>query len=233
MSRLLSTLRWETTIQWRQGIFYAAAFVAIVWTALLAPIPDAGIEPVLVSVLFLDLSIFGFFFMAALYYLEKTDRVLEGLVVTPLRVGEYLAAKIATLTLLSMAVGAVVTLLTYGAALNWFWYVVAVAAMSVPLILLGFVLAACYRSINEFLVPSIFYLGLMQVPLLGYLGVWENPLLYLLPSTPGLVLLEAAFAVVAWWEIGYALLYALALAWIGAWWAQRTFENVITRQVGD
>ena len=105
-------------------------------------LPDAAIELVLVSVLFLDLSVFGFFFMAALYYLEKCDQVLDGLVVTPLRVVEYLTAKIATLSALSVLVGALVTLLVYDPSIPRGWYLLAVAGMSVPISLLGFVLAA-------------------------------------------------------------------------------------------
>ena len=186
-----------------------------------------------VSVLFLDLSIFGFFFMAALYYLEKGDRVLEGLVVTPLRVVEYLTAKIATLTALSVVVGAVVTLAVYGVSINWGWYVLAVVGMSVPISLLGFVLAARYNGINEFLVPGVFFLVVMQLPLLGYLGIWDNPLLYLIPSQPGMILLKAAFTGAALWEIGYALLYLVALVLVGWRWAEQTFVRVIARQVGN
>jgi fluoroquinolone transport system permease protein len=232
MNRLLSSLRWETTIQWRQGIYYAAAFITLMWTAILYQVPEAGIVPLLVSVLFLDLSVFGFFFMAALYYLEKGERVLEGLVVTPLRVWEYLTTKIATLTLIAIVVGAIVTLLTYGVKLNWGWYVISVAAMSVPLTLLGFAIAARYTGINEFLLPAVFFLFVMQIPLIGYFGLWDHWLLYLIPSTPGLVLLQAAFETVPQWEIGYALIYLLALIVGSYWWASRTFENVIARKVG-
>lgn len=233
MKRLLVALRWEVLIQFRQNIFYAAIFVMALWSAVLYQIPDSGIVPVLVSVLFLDISIFGFFFMAALYYLEKGDRVLEGLVVTPLRVVEYLTAKIGVLTAVSVVVGAVVTVLVYGPAVNWLWYAVAVVAMSVPISLLGFVLAARYNGINEFLVPSIFFLIVMQIPLLGYLDIWQSPLLYLVPSQPGMVLLKAAFSGAPAWEIGYALLYLALLIFAGWRWAERTFVRVIARQVGN
>ncbi len=233
MNRLLSAVRWEVLVQFRQNIFYAAIFVAALWSAVLFQVPDTGIVPVLVSVLFLDLSIFGFFFMAALYYLEKGDRVLEGLVVTPLRVVEYLTAKIATLSALSVVVGAVVILLVYGLSIQWGWYVLAVVGMSVPISLLGFVLAARYNGINEFLVPGVFFLALMQIPLLGYLGIWENLLLYLIPSQPGMILLKAAFVGAPLWEIGYALLYLAALIFVGWRWAEQTFVRVIARQVGN
>ena len=233
MNRLLSALGWEVLVQFRQNIFYAALFMAVLWSAILYQLPDAAIVPVLVSVLFLDLSVFGFFFMAALYYLEKGDRVLEGLVVTPLRVVEYLTAKIGVLIALSVVVGAAVTLAVYGPAIHWGWYVLAVVGMSVPISLLGFVLAARYNGINEFLVPGVFFLALMQIPLLGYLGVWDNPLLYLIPSQPGMILLKAAFVGAPLWEIGYALLYLAALIFVGWRWAEQTFIRVIARQVGN
>lgn len=233
MNRLLHAMRWELLVQFRQNIFYAALFVAVLWSAILFQIPDAAIVPMLVSILFLDLSVFGFFFMAALYYLEKGDRVLEGLVVTPLRVVEYLTAKIATLAALSVVVGAVVTLLAYGLSIQWGWYVLAVVGMSVPISLLGFVLAARYNGINEFLVPGVFYLMVMQLPLLGYLGIWDSPLLYLVPSQPGMILLEAAFVGAPLWEIGYAIVYLALLIFLGWRWAEQTFVRVIARQVGN
>ena len=159
--------------------------------------------------------------------------MLEGLVVTPLRIVEYLTAKITVLTALSILVGAVVTLITYSPAINWGWYVLAVVGMSAPISLLGFVLAARYNGINEFLVPGVFFLVLMQLPLLGYLGIWDSPLLYLVPSQPGMLLLEAAFGRVPLWETGYALLYMAVLIYLGWRWAEQTFVRVIARQVGN
>lgn len=232
MNRLWTGLRWETTIQFRQGIYYAAAFVAFVWSALLYGVPDAGIEPLLVSVLFIDLAVFGFFFMAAIYYLEKGDRVIEGLVVTPLRTWEYLMAKIITLTITSIVVGAIVTLVVYGVVLNWFWYVVAVVVMSLPVTLLGFVIAARYNGINEFLIPGSFYLAILQIPLLAYFGVVDTPLLYLLPSGPGLIFLEMAFGSVPAWLAVFALAYTVVLTVASFRWARRTFDQVVAQQIG-
>ncbi len=39
MRRVLSTLSWELRIQARQGIYLAAAFIVIVWAAMLAQLP--------------------------------------------------------------------------------------------------------------------------------------------------------------------------------------------------
>ena len=232
MSRLFSLLRWETTVQFRQGIFYAAAFVAALFSLIIYWIPEAGIEPVLVSILFFDLSVFGILFMPGLYYLEKGDRVLEGLVVTPLRVWEYLSAKIFVLSMAALAVGVAVTLIVYGVELNWLWFVVGMLAMSYPLSLLGFVIATRYNGINEYLVPAAFFLGVIQVPLLTYFDIVPPPVLYLLPSGPGMIFLTATFGSVPLWQLIFALLYT-AVLWVGGYrWAQQCLERVIARQVG-
>ncbi len=233
MNRLLMLLRWETTVQFRQGIFYAAAFVAAVWVLMLYWVPDAGIEPLLVSILFIDLGVFGFFFMPGLYYLEKNERVLEGLVVTPLRSWEYLIAKAVVLSVAAFAVGVAVTLLVYGAALNWLWFVIAMLAMSYPLSLLGFVIAARYNGISEYLVPGAFFLAIMQIPLLTYFDVVPGPLLYLLPSGPGMILLTASFGDAPLWQLIFALLYAALLCVAGTRWAQKALQQVVARQVGS
>lgn len=232
MNRLLAQLRWETTVQFRQGIFYAAAFVAAVWALTIYWVPDAGIKPVLVSVLFIDLGVFGFFFMPGMYYLEKGERVLEGLVITPLRAWEYLSAKVAVLSMAAMAVGVAVTLIVFGAALNWLWFVIGMLAMSYPLSLLGFVIAARFNGISEYLLPGAFFLALMQIPLLTYLGIVPSPLLYLLPSGPGMIFLTASFGSAPLWQLIFAMLYTVALCVGGARWAQKTLEQVIARQVG-
>ena len=72
--------------------------------------------------LFIDVSIFGFFFMGGMLYLEKDDGVLEALVATPLRTNDYLLTKIISLTLLSIVVSvaimAIATFLEGGLPVN-------------------------------------------------------------------------------------------------------------------
>lgn len=233
MTRLVSTLRWDFLMQFRQGILYAAIWVMAVWAILLWQIPAVGLQPILVSILFLDLSIFGFFFMAGLFYLEKADRVLEGLVVSPMQNWEYLTSKVITLTLLTVAVAVMVVAVTYDLlAVNWLWLILGVALMAAPITLFGFVLAARYDGMNEYLPPALFFLLIMQLPLIHYFQIWPSWLFYLVPSQPGMILLQAAFDAVDTWELLYAVLYALVLTGLAMVWALRTFERAVVRRAG-
>lgn len=232
MSRLLTLLRWETTIQFRLGIFYAAAAVTAMWALILIWLPEAAVEPLLVSIHFIDLGVFGFFFMPGIYYLEKGDRVLEGLVVTPLRTWEYLSVKVVVLSLAAFAVGAAVTLVVYGTALNWLWFTIGILAMSYPISLLGFIIAARFNGISEYLVPGALMLAVLQLPLLTYFEIVPAPFLYILPSGPGMIFLTAAFGSIPLWLLIFALLYTGLLCVAGTRLAQRTLQQVIARQVG-
>ena len=157
-ARLLSTLRWEITVQFRQGFYYAALFVIVVWTLLLSQLPTAGSRLLVPIVLFMDVSVFGFYFMAGMLYLEMGDGVLDALVVTPLRKLEYLVVKIVALTLLavvvSIGVAAIVAWITGVVDINWPLLLLGVIANSWLLTLLGFTVAVRYDNISDFFLMS-------------------------------------------------------------------------------
>jgi hypothetical protein len=50
-----------------------------------------------------------------------------------------------------------------------------------------------FRSIYEFLMPSVALLAILQLPALGYVGVASTPLFWLLPTQGVLVMFAAAF----------------------------------------
>lgn len=232
MSRFLSTLVWEWRLQWRHGIFYAAAFVVLVWGIFLRQLPADMVEYVLAPVLYIDLSIFGFYFMAGLLYLEKGEGVLQVLVITPLRGREYLAAKLVSLTVLGVLVSLCVTALVSEATVNWLWLAAAVAINSLFFILMGFALAVRYDAISEFFVPSMGFLALAQLPFFDFYGVWSGWPLYLVPFQAALLLVRGAFEPLAPWQWIYALTYVLGGIAVAYWWARRAFERFVVRSEG-
>ena len=91
MSRLISTVRWDLRIQFRQGLYYAALFVIALWALVLSQLSETLVTLFLPYIIFFDLSVFGFYFMAGILFLEKGEGVLQALVVTPLRKRELCA----------------------------------------------------------------------------------------------------------------------------------------------
>lgn len=232
MTRFLSIANWDFRLQFRQGIFYAAIFVTVLWIILLRQLPEAGMRHLLPAAVYIELSVFGFYFMAGILYLEKGDGVLEALVITPLTTGEYLLSKVATLTLVAVVMSVVVLLGVQATGVDWFIYVISVMANSWMLIMIGFIIAARYDAINEFLIPSILFMIPAQFPLLDYFEIWQSWFTYIIPTQPTMLLMKATFEPVAPWQYIYAFGYVLIANVVVTWWANRTFEHFVIRKEG-
>lgn len=199
MKRLAATLRCDALLQFRAGFYYVGAFVAVAYVGLLQLLPqDERINlPLLIPVVLLfNVMTTTFYFVSALVLLEKSEGVLSALVVTPLRAGEYLASKVATLTFLALAENGFVLLLFYGLGFDPLRMLVGSVLLCALFTLAGFAAITRYESINEFLLPSIVIVTLLSLPVLEHLGLIPSPanlLFYLHPVQPALSLMSSAF----------------------------------------
>ncbi len=227
MSRLLATLRCDTRLQRRNGFWYAAGFVvlySVVLLHLLSPEPRlVAIAPFVWS----NLLVNTFYFLAGLVLLEKREGTLEALVVTPLRTGEYVTSKLATLTALGFLENLVIVLLTHGAAFRPAPFAAGVVLASVLYCLLGLAFVVRYDSINEYLIPSAVFTALLGAPLLSYFGIWDGPWMALHPLHGPLVLLNAAFLPVGPAEQLRALLASAAWIVPALLWSRVAFRRFV------
>ena len=99
--------------------------------------------------------------------------------------------------------------------------------------LTGFLLVARYRSINEFMFPSVLFTTVLSLPLLHYFGFWDTWLLYLHPFAAPLVLLGGAFRPLAPWEWAYGLFYSAAWAGLLLLAGRRAFDRFIVPREGS
>jgi fluoroquinolone transport system permease protein len=211
MRRALATVRADLEIQARNGLYAATGFVLLASVAALAALPPAGLARLLPAVAMQNLGVTAFFFSAALALLERSEGSAIARAVTPLRRGEYLGARVATLGLLAavqhLALGALLVGLGPGLAVLTLGVVLAAAILA----LAGFTLAAGRESLGAFLLPAVPWLGLLLAPMLADAVEWRHPLLWLHPLQGPLALMRAAVAPAAPWEPALGL--ALGLAW--------------------
>ena len=114
MTRLVSALRLELTLQNRQKFLHAAVFSGLIWLAVLLPMPHS-LRPVAEPYILLgDIAIIGFFFIGGIVFFEKQERTLGAVISTPLRFWEYLAAKLTVLLVISLLVAIVVVTIAHG-----------------------------------------------------------------------------------------------------------------------
>lgn len=232
MTRLAATIRWDVQLQFRNGFYYASAFVAIISVLIMGQFPDADWGFILPIILFENLLINTFYFIAGLVLLEKGEGTLEGLIVSPLRKWEYLASKIITLTLLSLLESLVVTLIIFGSGLNWGSYLLGVAILCAMFALCGFSFVARYDSINSFLFPSVVMTTLLSLPLIDYMALWESPLMLLHPFQAPLLLLKGGFTPIPGWQIAYGVFYGLLWTGIIFAYSRRAFYRFVILKQG-
>lgn len=235
MKRLWSTVLTDVRLQWRHGFYYAAAAVTVISVLLGRQLPEASLASLLSLVIVNNLMINGFYFVAGLVLLEKGEGTMEAQVTTPLRAGEYLASKAITLSLLSLLEAVVIVLLTFGSPPRPLALVAGVLLGTTFYSLAGFIVVARYDSINEYLLPSIVYLGLLALPLLPYAGIGSAlvaRLAYAHPLQPVLVLMEDALRPAGGWRPAYGLLYGCL--WVGLlfWASRQTFQRFVVRKEG-
>ena len=233
MHALAATLSLDVRLQARNGFYYAVAFVLACWFVLLTRLPAIEWGYVLPAVVFGNLVMVNFYFVAGLVLLERDEGTLEAQVVTPLADWQYLGSKMATLTALSLVEQVVIVWSAHGGGFAGGPLVAGIVLAAVLYTLTGFVLVARYRSINEFMFPSVLFTAILSLPMLHYFGLWDSWLLYLHPFTAPLVLLAGAFRPMPAWQLVYGVLYGALWAGLLLLAARRAFDRYIVAREGS
>ncbi|CAM3425161.1 fluoroquinolone transporter permease [Stackebrandtia soli] len=234
MNALIAAVRLDLLLQWRYGFFYAAIFSVLLWEAAIVVLPDGLLGPAMPYLIFGDLAIVGFFFIVGAVFFERGERTLFANLVTPMRFGHYLGAKLATLTGLSIVLSLVIVLSGVGFDFSVPVLLGAVVMCALIFLLAGFISATPFTSISDWFIPSTVVIAVLNIPLIDYSGLWQHPLMYLVPTHGSLLMLGAAFDQVTldpwqwWYAIGYQLASIAALSWV----ARRAFERFIVNREG-
>jgi fluoroquinolone transport system permease protein len=231
MTRLTSTMKWDVRLQWRNGFYYAAIVIVVVFLLIFSQVAINNIAWIMPYMLINNMVIGTFYFIGGLVLLEKGEGSLEARVTTPLRPAEYLTAKVATLTVLSLVESVLIVVAAVGFDVNWLFVLLGVTATGVFLCLVGFIAVVRYDSINEYLLPSILYMMLACLPLGFYLANWQHWLLYLHPVQAMLTLIAGGWESLPWWLTAYCLIYSSLWIALLAHLSLRAFHRfVITKQ---
>lgn len=212
MTRLVSALRMECTVQFRQKFLHAGIFSGLIWLAVLLPMPR-DLRPVAEPyVLAGDISIIGFFFIGAAVFFEKQERTLGAIISTPLRFWEYLAAKLIVLVSISLLVAITVATIADGFTYHPLPLVVGVILGTLLMLVVGFITSLPFASVTDWFLAATIPLAIMLVPpVIYYSGLWPHPVIYAIPTQGPLLLLGAAFDQVSLstGQILYAVVYPL------------------------
>ncbi|HSM58910.1 MAG TPA: hypothetical protein VK879_22335 [Candidatus Sulfomarinibacteraceae bacterium] len=238
MRRFMATFLCDVRLQWRNGFYAATVVLALFLILVLDNLPPSLAALLLPVVIVNNLIVNGFYFISGLVLLEKGEGTLRMQVVTPLRPAEYLAAKGASLVLLSLLENVALVLVVRGSGFQPFWLLAGVSLGALFYTLAGFTLVSRYHGVGEFLLPSFLYTALLAMPLLPYFGITDNvgivrTATYAHPLQPVLTLLQGAMEASLSPAQGVVALAAGTL-WTAVAFvlARRAFERFVRAEVG-
>ncbi|MFH1014103.1 MAG: ABC transporter permease [Thermoplasmatota archaeon] len=210
MTQLKTMLKWDMILQSRYKIIHLSILSVIIYYISLVAIPSMNTTEFKTLYLFLDPTLIGIMFIGALVLFEKTENTLQALTVTPMETRTYFLSKIISLTALSVVSSFLFVFLAHGIHFQYFYMIAGIVLTSVLLILLGFLLVARCKSINEYLVMMMMaFLLLFIPPLLVITGIYDNVVFYLWPSQASFLLFNGVFGTVSLNETIYALIYLI------------------------
>ncbi|MDZ4721069.1 MAG: hypothetical protein SH847_21625 [Roseiflexaceae bacterium] len=224
MNRMIALIRWETTLQIRNGFLAATIFVTGFWMVILAQ-STLDLRGLLPAMLIGNLLLGTFYFVAGMVLLELTERTIYAQAVTPLRLEHYLAAKIATLTALALAESVIIAVMARGWPFAPLPLIIGIVLASAIYCLCGFIAVVRYPSINAFLIPSGGYAAVLWIPLLTNSSGWSPWLTLWMPIGGPLTLVNAAFRPVDLWQIVAATFFSIGWIAVLLFWSCKAHQR--------
>lgn len=227
MARLLSTIKLDAKVQYRHKFYHISIGLAVLLGIAVRQLTDPPLAAILVPVLLL-LGVGGtsFLYIAGLIVFERDQHSLDAIFVSPLRLTEYLNAKVSTLTLLVLIEAVVLVLVSQGpTSVAWVPLLVGMALLGAMFTLAGAILIVRFATITDFLMPALLVALPLQSPALYFAGISDNPLWLISPTSAPTMLIWGAWHRLEAWQVFYALAYSTIALAIGYWWALGAFNK--------
>jgi hypothetical protein len=224
----LSLVWHELVLAWRQRLI----LVAIVFTippkvvALTAMRADR-VQLWLPGYLFSEIVPFAVLFIAASVLLEKRQGTLLAFCVTPVTTPTWIWGKVVSFGLVTVMAGLVLVLFT-PTDINWPLLIVTLVASAALYNLIGLLVAMYFTNITSLFLPMAILFLVLGVSFYWHFGLIQSPALWVLPTHPCMVLLNACFD-----KAVPARTIIAALALIAGWiilarrWCKRSFHSRI------
>lgn len=147
--RLGNLIIGDIRFQWRYGFYFIYLILALLYVCALGTIPNDFKNHTAAIMIYSDPAAMGLFFMGAIVLLEKSQKVLNAIAISPVRVLEYILSKTVAFMLISCVV-AVVLGLAAGTS-NLVSIIGGTAITSAVFTMLGIIAATRIASLNQFL----------------------------------------------------------------------------------
>ncbi|MDE5891827.1 MAG: ABC transporter permease [Acetatifactor sp.] len=151
--RLRSLFLLDMRFQAKYGFYFLYAALTVVYVIVLFALPQNWREKAAAILIFSDPAAMGLFFMGAIVLLEKSQHTPCAFAVSPVLAVEYIIAKVASLSAVSLVVA---TVLALAASVdNLHIVLLGTVISSVIFTLLGIIVATKIVSLNQFILWTV------------------------------------------------------------------------------
>lgn len=178
--RLQGLFRGDIAFQMKYGFYFVYTVFTLFYILLMFIFPESIREKAAAIMIYSDPAAMGLFFMGAIVLLEKSQRVLNSIAVSPVKVSEYILSKLISLGLISTLVGTIIAFCAKTE--NILSAAAGIFLGSVIFSLLGLLVAVKINSLNQFMVATIPFELLCFIPPVIYLFGYGRPYLLLHPG---------------------------------------------------
>ena len=151
--RRLNVIKGDILFQWKYGFYFLYVILTIIYMMIFSFF-TGGIKNTIVTIcVYSDPAAMGMFFMGALILLEKSQRIINSVAVSPVTVKEYVLGKIVSIGIISEIVGLV--LMGQGSTKNLVLCGIGILFGSVIFSLCGIIVGTKISSLNQYIVWTI------------------------------------------------------------------------------
>lgn len=213
MKRIKNALLADIRFQFKQGFYYVYAAVTLLYIIVFLQIPKEALILTLPAAIFSDPSLLGFIFIGAIFLLEKDQGIFQYLSITPLRLKEYIIAKVISLCLLSIIVSFVLAIII-GTRFDPLILFLGCLLSSAFFTLIGMYAVCGCKSINQFFSVLIAYMIILLIPAIAMFNIPYTGFLKALPTYAGLRLVFGAYNGISSLEALYCIVNLIVFSFI-------------------
>lgn len=204
--RLKNLIIGDVKFQFKYGFYFVYVIFTAIYISLVFLFPPAWREKAAAIMIFSDPAAMGLFFMGAIVLLEKSERVLNSIAVSPVKIEEYIFSKVISIGIISTIVGIIIALAAN--LTNLFVVILGTFLGSSFFTLLGLIVAANISSLNQFLAATVPIEIISFLPPICYLFGYDKTFMLM---HPGCILIR----LISGNKEHFLLLIIVLIIWIG------------------
>ena len=136
--------------QWKYGFYFIYFILTVLYVCGIAALPEHWKTDIASIMIYSDPAAMGLFFMGAIVLLEKSQKVLNAMVVSPVKISEYILSKTVALIAISTVIALILGLVS--GSNHLLGIAVGTALTSAIFTMLGIIAATKISNLNQFLI---------------------------------------------------------------------------------